>query len=117
MSAAKAIKIKVEYDDGSVKECGAEDLSEEGKEALAQLGLVPFSLKDVGEKTKYVLVEWKNGWREVFSVPSDVTEIRNYVVIRRAEEIGRLFVDKQKGYPELIEIIRNPKDVERITLL
>ena len=117
MSIAKPIKVKVEYNDGSVRECGADDLSQEGKEALAKLGLLSFSIKDLDEGNKYVLVEWKNGWKEVFSVPPDVTEIRNYLVIRRAEEIGRLFLDKKEEHPELIEILRKPKDVERITLL
>ncbi len=117
MSTAKPIKLKVEYNDGSVRECGAEDLSQEGKEALAKLGLLPFSIKDLDEGNKYVLVEWKNGWKEVFSVPPDVTEVRNYLVIRRAEEVGRLFLDKKEEHPELIEILRKPKDVEKITLL
>jgi len=117
MTVGKPVKIKVEYDDGSVRECEANDLSQEGKEALAKLGLFPLSIKDLNEGKKYVLVEWKNGWKEVFSVPPDVTEIRNYLVIRRAEEIGRLFLDKKEEYPELIEILRKPKDVERITLL
>ena len=117
MSIAKPIKIAVEYDDGSVKEWGVEELSREGKDALANVGLVPFSIEGLDEGNKYILVEWKNGWKEVFSAPPDATEIRNYLVIRRAEEVGRLFVDKEEGYPELIEIIRKPKDVEKITLL
>ena len=117
MSAAKPIKIAVEYDDGSVKECGVEELSREGKEALAELGLVPFSIEGLDEGNRYVLVEWKNGWKEVFSAPADACEISNYFVIRRAEEVGRLFVEKEEGYPELVEIIRKPKDVEKITLL
>ena len=117
MSVAKPIKIKVEYEDGSVKECGVEDLSQEGKEALAKGGLLSSSIKNSDEGNKYVLVEWKNGWKEVFSVPPDAAGISNYVVIRRAEEVGRLFVDKEEGYPELMEILRKPKDVEKITLL
>lgn len=117
MSVAKPIRIKVEYDDGSVKECGVEDLSRKGKEELRKLGVLSSSVRDMDEGNKYVLVEWKNGWKEVFLAPPDATEVSDYVVIRRAEEVGRLFVDKGEGYPELMEIIRKPKDVEKITLL
>lgn len=114
---SKPVKIKVEYDDGSVRESDIEDLSREGQKELLALGLIPFSTEEQTEEKKYVLIEWKNGWKEAFSVPPDVIEVRNYYVIRRAEETGRLFLNKAEGCPELIEILRKPKDVEKVTLL
>ena len=63
------------------------------------------------------MLEWKDGWKEVYALPPDVSDVRKYYVIRRVEEVGRLFLDRGDGYPELIEVLRKPKEVERMTLL
>lgn len=116
MNVGKPLKIKVEYENGSFMECKVEDLSEDGKKELAALGLIPWQMVTEGAK-RYVLVEWKNGWKEIYSAPENVTAVRSYFVIGRLEETGRLFLEKKEGYPELIEILRKPQDVEKVTLL
>ena len=116
MSAGKPLKVKIEYDDGSVKECGIEALSGACRKDLAALGLIPGESKGA-DGGKYVLVEWKNGWREIYPAPENVTEVRSYFVIRRMEETGRLFLEREEGYPALIEILRKPQEVEKVTLL
>ena len=49
--------------------------------------------------------------KEVYALPPDVSDVRKYYVIRRVEEVGRLFLDRGDGYPELIEVLRKPKEV------
>ena len=110
------LKIKIEYDDGSLKECGIDELSGEGKKELAALGLIPREAKGA-YGGRYVLVEWKGGWKEIYPAPEYATEVRSYFVIRRVEETGRLFLEKEEGYPALIEILRKPQEVEKVTLL
>jgi len=113
MDSRKPLKIKVEYDDDTIQEFEIKNLSYEVQKDLAKLGIITC----LAYEQKHVLVEWKNGWKEVFTVPADVTAVRNYYVIRRAEETGRLFLDKENGYPELLEILRKPRDVEKVTLI
>jgi hypothetical protein len=117
MSSGKPKKVKVEYEDGSCLECEFSKLSQAGQKELADLGLVLSPGGETAGKEKYVLLEWKDGWKEVFAVPPDVSDVRKYYVIRRMEEVGRLFLDRGEGYPELIEVLRKPQDVERMTLL
>jgi hypothetical protein len=38
-------------------------------------------------------------------------------VISRPEDVGRLSLNKVDDYPELIEIVRKPRDLKRITFL
>jgi len=81
-----------------------------GQKELADLDL--FLCQEGRPRTgKYVLLEWKDGWKEVYAVPPDVSDVRKYYVIRRVEEVGRLFLDRGDGYPELIEILRKPKEL------
>jgi hypothetical protein len=44
-------------------------------------------------------------------------DINRYYVISRPEDVGRLSLNKEDGYPELIEIVRKPLDLKRITFL
>jgi hypothetical protein len=66
---------------------------------------------------KFVLLEWDDGWREVVTVDSACTEINRYYVITRPEEVGRLSLNRHNGYPELIEIVRKPSSIEKITFM
>jgi hypothetical protein len=117
MSSGKPMKVKVEYEDGSCLECEFSRVSQAGQKELADLGLVPLPGGDAAGQEKFVLLEWKDGWKEVYALPPDVSDVRKYYVIRRVEEVGRLFLDRGDGYPELIEVLRKPKEVERMTLL
>ena len=106
--------ITIEYEDGSSKRVGAEDTA-----ALAalvdELGREFSSATADPASGRHVLVEWKDGWKEVFAVSPETIGIRRYCVIERKEAIGRLFVDREAGYPEMIQILRRPGDVERVS--
>jgi hypothetical protein len=69
------------------------------------------------EQEKYVILEWDDGWREVIQVSAACADINRYYVISRPEDVGRLSLNKEDGYPELIEIVRKPLDLKRITFL
>jgi len=66
------------------------------------------------EKEKYLVLEWKDGWREVFEVSQECTEVNRYYVITRPEDSGRLSIRKGDGYPELIEVGRDPLSLKRL---
>ena len=66
---------------------------------------------------KYLLLEWDDGWKEVIEADPTCTDINRYYVISRSEDRGRLSLNKEDGYPELIEINRKPKNIERITFI
>ena len=63
----------------------------------------------------YVLLEWEDGWKEVFQVDAGCTGIRRYYVISRTEEVGRLSLDHESGYPMLLEVDRRPGGLSRVT--
>jgi hypothetical protein len=106
-------EITVTFDDGSMVRAPFESLPDSLQfEIMRQ----PFSCKpssNPGEE-KFVLLEWDDGWREVIEVDSDCTDINRFYVISRVEHVGRLSINKQDGYPELIEVVRRPLDLKRI---
>jgi ribosomal protein S21 len=63
------------------------------------------------------LLEWEDEWKEVIEVDTGCTDINRYYVISRPEDVGRLSLNKQDGYPELIEIGRKPLNLKKITFL
>lgn len=69
------------------------------------------------EKEKYLVLEWKDGWREVFQVSPACTEVNRYYVIARPENSGRLSLETEDGYPELFEIDRDPLNLHRLAFL
>lgn len=116
MPRSKPQKVVIEFDDGSKREASFDALPSQLQfELLRQ----PFaSLPSANpEQEKYVLVEWDDGWREVIQVDAACSEINRYYVISRPEDVGRLSLKKEDGYPELIEIVRKPMDLKRITFL
>jgi hypothetical protein len=114
MSQGRPHKILVEFEDGSTCEALFESLPE-----TLQLDLMrqPFASKPSPEpeKEKFLILEWDDGWKEVIRVDNTCTEINRYCVISRVEHVGRLSIHKQNDYPELIEIIRKPLNLNRIT--
>ncbi len=67
---------------------------------------------------KYVLMKWSDGWQEVVSVPCDVVDFNKYYVVERVEQYGRLVLNRPKGeVPELIVIGRNPRQLDKVTLV
>jgi len=113
MPRPKAKKIIVQFDDGTQTESAFEDLTVQlQRELLKQPVLFDFSPD--GDSKKFLLLEWKDGWKEVMAVDSTCSEINRYYVITRPEDSGRLSLKKEDGYPELIEIGREPLNLKQI---
>ena len=105
-------KIIVEYEDGARREAAFDGLSSTGRTELSALGLCEAAAPDIG--THYLLLEWKDGWKEVKAVGGHVLELLRYYTIERMEEIGRLSMVVADGNPELLVIKRLPGRLERI---
>ena len=116
MPRTKPQKVVIEFEDGSKTEASFDTLP-----SPLQLELLrqPFASQPSTdpEQEKFVLLEWDDGWREVMEVDAACSEINRYYVISRPEDVGRLSLNKEDDYPELIEIVRKPKDLKRITFL
>jgi hypothetical protein len=113
MPRPRPLEITVKFDDGSMAIAPFESLPDSLQfEIMRQ----PFSCKASPnpEEEKFVLLEWDDGWREVIEVDPDCTDINRFYVISRVEHVGRLSINKQNGYPELIEVVRRPLDLKRI---
>jgi hypothetical protein len=110
MNAPK--KIIVEYEDGTRQEAAFDKLSSTGWTELSALGLCQAAAPKAG--TQYLLLEWKDGWKEVKAVGGHVLELLRYYTIERVEEIGRLSMEVADGNPELMMVKRLPGRLERI---
>lgn len=116
MPRPKPRKVVLEYDDGSKVEASFEGLPSQLQfELLRQ----PFASQPSPnpEQEKFVLLEWDDGWKEVVRVDTTCSEINRYYVISRPEDVGRLSLNKEDDYPELIEVTRKPLDLKKITFL
>jgi hypothetical protein len=116
MPRCKPQKVVIEFDDGSKRETSFDALPSQLKSELLRQ---PFASQPSAnpEQEKFVLLEWDDGWREVIAVDAECAEINRYYVISRPEEVGRLSLNKKDDYPELIEIVRKPRDLNRITFV
>ncbi len=114
MSRSNPKNITVEFDDGSRASTPFDSLPSPLQfEILRQ----PFASRSSSnpKEERYVLLEWDNGWKEVIEVDATCTDINRYYVISRPEDVGRLSLNKDDGYPELIEILREPQNLKTIT--
>ena len=116
MSRPKPLKIAVEFDDGSSNEADFDTLP---SRLLFELLGQPFASHPSPnpEKEKFLLLEWEDGWKEVIEVDATCKDINRYYVISRPDDVGRLSLNKQDGYPVLIEIVRRPLNLKKITFL
>ena len=116
MPRSKPKNMTLEFNDGTNATVPFDSLPETLQDEILRQPFAsrPFSNpKDV----KFALLEWDDGWKEVFEVDPTCTDINRYYVISRSEDRGRLSLNKEEGYPELIEIDRKPKNIERITFI
>ena len=116
MPRSKPHKVVIEFDDGSKTEAGFDALPSQLQLELLRQPFASQPSKNPDQE-KYVLLEWDDGWREVIQVDAACSEINRYYVISRPEDVGRLSLNKEDDYPELIEIVRKPRDLKRITFL
>jgi len=116
MPRSKPKYLTIEFDDGSKVSSDFESLPFQFQhEILRQEFTGRPSLKPDDEK--FVLLEWDDGWKEITLVDEKCTDINRYYVISRPEDVGRLSLNKDDGYPELIEITRKPLHLKKITFL
>lgn len=114
MAELKPKKLILEYEDGSTTAVDFAALP-----GLLQFDLLrqPFaggaSPQPDADGT-FVVLEWEDGWKEVFEIDAAYTDIIKYYVITRPEDVGRLSFKRPDGYPELIELARRPLGVKRI---
>jgi hypothetical protein len=68
--------------------------------------------------SKYVLLEWEDGWREVTPVDGDALAVSKYFVIERIEYFGRVVVERPGGeVPALVITDRKPLEVKNVILV
>jgi len=116
MPAPKPRKIAIHLEDGSRVEADFDALPLPlQKDLLRQ----PFASlpSPRPEEEKYLLLEWEDGWKEVMEVDPACSGVNRYYVITRPEDMGRLSLTKEEGYPDLIEIIRKPLELRSVTFV
>ena len=107
-------KLVIEFDGGVRAEASFDALP---GPLQAELLKQPFasSPSPDPEQEKFLLLEWDDGWKEVIEVDPACSGVNRYGVISRPEDVGRLSLHREDGYPELIEITRRPLGLKRIT--
>ncbi len=107
--------VVVEYEDSTRREIMFSKLGRQAQLELASLGLCE---APGAEKPKaYLLLQWKDGWKEVVAVDERATELLRYYTIERVEEIGRVSLERASSAPELLLIKRLPGNIESILLV
>jgi len=69
------------------------------------------------QKEKFLLLEWQDGAKEVTEVDPTCKGVSRYTVITRPDDVGRLAIHKEDGFPELVEVVRRPLTVTSISVL
>ena len=69
------------------------------------------------EKEKFLLLEWEDGSKEVSELDPTCKGVSRYTVITRPEAVGRLAIHREDGFPELVEVVRRPLTLTRISIL
>lgn len=108
-------RLVVEYEDGSTSKIDFNKLSRSSQLEISRAG--SHSSSPMGYSEKYLLLEWRDGWREVVAVKGDSIELLRYYVIRRIEEQGRLSVEVGTSYPQLLIINRTPRDLNGLLVV
>jgi hypothetical protein len=116
MSRAHPKTISIEFNDGTNTTMPFDSLPETLQNDILRQ---PFASRPSTnpKDVKVALLEWEDGWKEVIEVDPTCTDINRYYVISRSEDRGRLSLNKEDGYPDLIEINRKPKNIKRITFI
>jgi len=115
VAALKPFRLTIEYEDGTKTTLPFKTLPLILQAELRRQPAFSRHSPDP-ENENFLLLEWEDGWIEVFKVDSDCQEINRYYVINRPEDSGRLSLTRENGYPELIEINRKPLHLKKIHL-
>lgn len=109
-------RLVIEYEDGSKKGIDFVQLSRRSQFELSKLGLCP--PPTVMQLSKnYVLLRWKDGWQEVIGVDKTSLEMLRYYVLERTETVGRMALEAEGDYPELLIINRMPKELDSLLII
>jgi hypothetical protein len=110
-SQARSIpkRLVVEYEDGSTKRIDFSKLSRPSQLEISRAGSC--------SPEKYLLLGWKDGWREVVAIKGDSIELLRYHVRRRIEDQGRLSFEVGTSYPQLFIINRMPRDLNSLLIV
>jgi len=103
-------RIVVEYEDGTRREAPFSTLSGQTQAELSGIG----PAEAARTLKNFLLLEWKDGWKEVAAVDGRASELLRYYTLERVEEVGRLSLDAADAYPELLLIKRLPRHIENI---
>ena len=115
MAATRPETLTVTYPGGASATVRFDDLSATLRSEILRQPFAATPSPDPAAEN-YVLLEWEDGWKEVVEVDAGCTGIRGYYVISRTEEVGRLSLEHESGYPVLLEVDRRPGGLSRITL-
>lgn len=105
-------RVVVEYEDGTRRETPFASLGGQARLELAALGL-----GGGPSAGGYLLLEWKDGWKEVVAADEGAQELLRYYTVERMEQVGRLAIERAGANPQLVLIERLPSFVERITFV
>jgi hypothetical protein len=105
-----------EYEDGSTKSVSANNLAASVHFALAAAGFCspPEQISAAGY---YLVLEWKDGWKEVVGINQGAASLIRYYVNRRIEDQGRIALDVGEDYPQLRIIERRPMEISRLLIV
>ncbi len=109
-------QVIIQYEDGSTKGVGFNEVDKQTQFQLSKLGLCP-PPGGVASPKWYVLVRWKDGWQEVVGIDHDRVELLRYYVIKRMEDRGRLSFDIGADNPHLFILKRMPKEVSSLLMV
>jgi hypothetical protein len=110
-------RLIIEYEDGSAKALDFKELSREAWLELSKVGVCSPPPAIAKPSDHYVLLSWKDGWKEVIGIPKQNIDLIRYYVIERTEEIGRMAFDVTENYPLLFLVKRLPKQIESILIM
>ncbi len=112
----KLKSISIEYEDGNTQRIEAPGLDGRVQAALTAAGFCD-PAPEVASARHYLILEWRDGWKEVLAVDGAAVNLIRYYIIRRIEDTGRIALDTGAGYPQLIVLNRLPCDLSRIWLV
>jgi hypothetical protein len=108
--------LELEYEDGTRQRINPDDLDINLQYRLTELGLCS-APPEISRSKHYLIMEWRNGWRETVAVNHDAASLIRYFVIHRLEDRGRLSLDVGDENPELMIIERLPSQLSRLLIV
>jgi hypothetical protein len=108
-------RLIVEYEDSSTREIDFKKLGRAFQREICRVGVCSAPADAFSES--YLLMHWKDGWKEVVAIDGDYSDLMRYYVIQRIEERGRLALEVGASYPQLFIIKRMPRDIDSLLIV